>query len=46
MRTYCGKIKEGVPWKGSKGKIPEEGTLTVKVNKEMREKSKNKIKKK
>lgn len=46
MRPYYGKIKEGMPWKGSEGKIPEEVTLRLMVNKEMRKKSKNKIEKK
>lgn len=46
MRPYYGKIKEGIPWKGSEGKIPEEGSLTLMVNKETKKKIKIKLKKK
>lgn len=46
MRPYYGKIKEGIPWKGSEGKSPEEASLTLMVNKDTSIKSKNKIKKK
>lgn len=46
MRPYYGKIKEGIPWKGSEGKIPEKGSLTLMVNKETKKKIKIKFKKK
>lgn len=46
MRPYYGKIKEGIPSKGSEGNSPEEASLTLMVNKDTRKKSKNKMYKK
>lgn len=41
-----GKIKEGIPGKGSEGKIPEEGPLIPLVNKEPRKRKKKEKKEK